>query len=69
MIVNTLSQKKSFARVLFFILMDGYGSVTPLDAAGVNRTIFQNHSVHWYYITLIKGRDYKHDTNKRYLVW
>ena len=40
----------------------GYRSVTPLDAARANRTIFHNHSVHWYYITLIKGRDYiKHD--------
>ena len=30
-----------------------YRSVTPLDAARVDRTIFHNHSVHWYYITLI----------------
>ena len=39
-------------------------SVTPLDAARVNRTtIFHNHSVHCYDITLIEGRDYiKHDT-------
>ena len=29
---------------------EGYRSVTPLDAARVNRTIFHNHSVHWYYI-------------------
>ena len=41
---------------------EGYRSVTPLDAAGVNRTIFHNHSVHWYYITLKEGRDcIKHD--------
>ena len=44
---------------------EGYRSVTPLAAARVNRTIFHNHSVHWYYITLIKGRYYsKHDMNK-----
>ena len=41
-----------------FYPYEGYRSVTPLDAARVNRTIFDNHSVHWYYITLIKGRDY-----------
>ena len=41
---------------------EGYRSVTPLDAARVNRTILHNHSVHGYCITLIKGRDYiKHD--------
>ena len=33
---------------------EGYRSVNPLDAARVNRTIFHNHSVHWYYITLIR---------------
>ena len=45
---------------------EGYRSVTPLDAARVNRTIFHNHSVHLYYITLIEGRDYiKHDI----IVW
>ena len=38
--------------------------MTPVDAVRVNRTIFRNHSVHLYYITLIKGRDYiKHDIN------
>ena len=37
---------------------EGYRSVTPLDAARVNRTIFDNHYMHWYYITLVKGRDY-----------
>ena len=41
-----------------FYPYERYRSVTPLDAARVNRTIFHNHSVHWYYITLIKGRDY-----------
>ena len=45
-----------------FYSYEGYRSVTPLDAARVNRTILHNHSVHWYYITLIKGRYYsKHD--------
>ena len=29
-----------------FYPYEGYRSVTPLDAAGVNRTIFHNHSVH-----------------------
>ena len=47
-----------------FYPYEGYRSVTPLDAARVNRTIFHNHSVHWYYITLIKGKYYiKHDIN------
>ena len=30
-----------------FYPYEGYRSVTPLDAARVNRTIFHNHSVHW----------------------
>ena len=47
-----------------FYRHEGYGSVTHLDAARVNRTNFHNPSVHRYYITLIKGRDYiKHDIN------
>ena len=29
-----------------FYPYEGYRSVTPLDAARVNRTIFHNHSVH-----------------------
>ena len=37
-----------------FYPYEGYRSVTPLDAARVNRTIFHNHSVHSYYITLIR---------------
>ena len=39
-----------------FYPYEGYTrrSVTPLDAARVNRTVFHNHSVHWYYITLIR---------------
>ena len=47
-----------------FYPYEGFRSVTPLDAARVNMTIFRNHSVHCYYIrfTLIKGMDYnKHD--------
>ena len=48
-----------------FYPYEGYRLVTPLDAARVNRTIFNNRSVHWYskyYITLVEGRDYvKHD--------
>ena len=48
-----------------FYPYEGYRSVTPLDAARVNRTIFHNHSVHCYYITLIKCRYYsKHNINK-----
>ena len=39
-----------------FYPYEGYWSVTPLDAARVNRTLFHNHSVYWYFITLIKGR-------------
>ena len=50
-----------------FYPYEGYRSVTPLDAARVNRTIFHHHSVHWYYITLIKGRDdITHDINIRH---
>ena len=50
-----------------FYPYEGYRSVTPLDAARVNRTIFHDHSVHWYYITLMKGRYYiKHDMNVRH---
>ena len=42
-----------------FYPYEGYRSVTPLDAARVNRTIFHNHFVHWCYITFIKGKNYK----------
>ena len=49
-----------------FYPYEGYRSVTPLDAARVNRTIFHNHSVHRYYVTLIKGRYYiKYDITSR----
>ena len=40
-----------------FYPYEGYRSVTPLDAARVNRTIFHKHSVHWFYTTHIEGRD------------
>ena len=69
--INTQFHKKSFARVLrsMFYPYEGYRSVTPLDAARVNRTIFRDHSVHCYYITLIKGRDYiKHDIDTPYSI-
>ena len=52
-----------------FYPYEGFRSVTPLDAARVNMTIFRNHSVHCYYIrfTLIKGMDYiKHGINVRH---
>ena len=59
MIINTPEYSvlhKSIVRACsMFYLYKRYRSVTPLDAARVNRTIFHNHSVHWYYITLIKG--------------
>ena len=58
MIINTQFYTKYRPRV-FYVYHEGYRSVTPLDAARVNRTIFHGHSVHWYYIiTLIKGRGY-----------
>ena len=58
-----LSFTQSIVRACsMFYPYEVYRSVTPLGAARVNRTIFHNHSVQWYYITLIKGRDYiKHD--------
>ena len=55
--LSILSFTTNRSRV-FYVLSLLYRSVTPLDAASVNRTIFHNHSVHWYYITLIDGRDY-----------
>ena len=62
MIINAQFHKKIVRAFSMFYPYEGYRSVTPLDAARVNRTIFQNHSVHRYYITLIEGRDHiKHD--------
>ena len=59
-----LSFTQNIVRACSMFYHEGYRSVTPLDAARVNRTVFHNHFVHWYYITLIKGRDYsKHDMN------
>ena len=38
--------------------------MTRLDATRVNLTIFHDHSVHWYYITLIEEGGYsKHDVS------
>ena len=45
-----------------------YTSVTPLDAAGVNRTTFRNHAVHQHYITLVKVYYIKLDINVRDVV-
>ena len=65
MVINTQFRKiyrRSFARVLleyhWYVLSSWYKSVTPLDATRVNRTFFHNHSVHWYSITRMEGRDY-----------
>ena len=59
MIINTQLHKKSFACSMFYpYKYEGYRAVTSLDAGRVNRSIFHNHSVHWYYRTLIEGRDY-----------
>ena len=42
-----LSFTQNIVRAYFmFYPYEGYRSVTPLDAARVNRTIFHNHSVH-----------------------
>ena len=51
MVINkySVSQKKIQKIVRecsIFYPHEGYRSVTPLDAALVNRTIFHNHSVH-----------------------
>ena len=48
MIINTQFYTKYRSRVFYssvFYIYEGYRSVTPLDAADVNRTIFHNHSV------------------------
>ena len=69
MIINTsysVSQKNVLACSMFYPY-EGYRSVTPRHATRVNRTIFHNHYVHCYWITLIKGRDYiEHDFNVRH---
>ena len=45
-----LSSTQNIARACYmFYPYEGYRPVTPLDAARVNRTIFHDHSVHWYY--------------------
>ena len=49
-----LSFKQNIVRACsMFYPYEGYRSVTPLDDARVSRTIFHNHSVHWYHITLL----------------
>ena len=44
--INAQFYTKYRPRVLYVYPYEGYRSVTPLDAARVNRTIFHNHSVH-----------------------
>ena len=62
-----LSFTQNIVRACSMFYHEGYRSVNPLDAARVNTSIFHNHSVHWYYITPIKGGDYiKHDMNIRH---
>ena len=49
MVINTQSQKilqKIVRACSIFYPHEGYRSVTPLDAARVDRTIFHNRSVH-----------------------
>ena len=48
----------SYGRCSIFNPHEGCRSVTPLDAARVNRTIFHNHSADGYYIIRIEGGDY-----------
>ena len=45
MIINTQFHKKIVRACSMFYPHEGYRSVTPLDAARVDRTIFHNHSV------------------------
>ena len=46
MIINTQFTQNIGRAYSMFYPYEGYRSVTPLDAARVNRTIFHNHSVH-----------------------
>ena len=46
MIINIQFHKKIVRACSIFYPYEGYRSVTPLDAARVNRTIFHDHSVH-----------------------
>ena len=53
--------KISSARFLCLVMKD-IGRWLPWMLPGSSRTIVNNHYVHWYCITLVKGRDYiKHD--------
>ena len=45
MIINTQFYK-NIVRAFSMFYHEGYRSVTPLDAARVNRTILHKHSVH-----------------------
>ena len=45
-LILSFTQKISFARVLCFNPYEGYRSVTPLDAARVNRTNLKNEAEH-----------------------
>ena len=49
-----------------FYPYEGYRSETPLDAARVNRTIFPNHSVHWYYITIWRKLNFLTSRSDKY---
>ena len=46
MIINTQFTQNIVRAYYMFYPYEGYRSVTPLDAARVNRTIFNDHSVH-----------------------
>ena len=46
MIINTQVSQKIVRACSIFYPYGGYRSVTPLDAARVNRTIFHNHYMH-----------------------
>ena len=66
MVINGQFHKNFLQKIVgacsVFILHEGYTSVTPLDAAEVDRTIFPGHYVRLYYITRIEGKDrMKHD--------
>ena len=54
LLILSFTQNIVRACSMFYPYYEGYRSVTPLDAARVNRTVFHNHSVYWYYITLIR---------------
>ena len=62
-IITQFTQNIVRARSMLHPYYEGYRSVTPQDAARVNRTIFHNNYlvcalILYTYITLIKCRDY-----------